>query len=390
MLLGDGVRVVRLPAQPRPQVAVDLLRRAVGEHVVAGRHVPGDGVRRAPELLLDEEPLDVGPALAAVLGAVQPAAEPALQRLLLDAGDRVGGQASVRALGLLLERDQDLVDERAGARLQLGLGGGQPLGGCGGGGAWSWVPHLLRGHRVGVWRARVNGSWTRPSRASPVRGSTTRGSRGSRPTRASPRRPSTTTSSRARPCWPRRSSTPTSAPATCACSPARTAPATALARLRVMIDQCLPAPGSLRDDFILWAELWLRAARHPELQATSARLYERMCEWFAEVLEEGAAAGEFAAPDLERAPTASSRSATATASACCARTRRCRASVRAPRSGRRSRSCSAWIPPRRAERRVIARAPRARRRSACAAAASGRPRPRGSRRRARRGRRRRS
>ena len=79
-------------------------------------------------------------------------------------------------------------------------------------------------------------------------------------------------------------------------------PSSALARLRLMIDQCLPAPGSLRDDFILWAELWLRAARHPELQATSARLYERMCEWFAEVLEEGAASGEFAPPDLERAP----------------------------------------------------------------------------------------
>jgi AcrR family transcriptional regulator len=79
-------------------------------------------------------------------------------------------------------------------------------------------------------------------------------------------------------------------------------PATALARLRVMIDQCLPAPGSLRDDFILWTELWLRAARHPELRATSARLYERLCEWFSEVLEAGAAAGEFAPPDLERAP----------------------------------------------------------------------------------------
>jgi AcrR family transcriptional regulator len=78
-------------------------------------------------------------------------------------------------------------------------------------------------------------------------------------------------------------------------------PVSALARLRLMIDQCLPAPGSLRDDFILWAELWLRAARHPELQATSAQLYERMRDWFAEALAEGAAAGEFAAPDPGRA-----------------------------------------------------------------------------------------
>src|SRR3954462_8631758 len=47
-------------------------------------------------------------------------------------------------------------------------------------------------------------------------------------------------------------------------------------RLRTMIDQCLPAPGALEDDFILWVELWLRAARRPELRATSARLYGRM------------------------------------------------------------------------------------------------------------------
>ena len=57
-------------------------------------------------------------------------------------------------------------------------------------------------------------------------------------------------------------------------------------RLSAMIDQCLPAPGALQDDFILWAELWLRAARRPELRETSARLYGRMHEWFREVLEE--------------------------------------------------------------------------------------------------------
>jgi AcrR family transcriptional regulator len=57
-------------------------------------------------------------------------------------------------------------------------------------------------------------------------------------------------------------------------------------RLEAMIDQCLPAPGSLHDDFILWVELWLRAARRPELRETSARLYGRMHEWFREVLAE--------------------------------------------------------------------------------------------------------
>jgi AcrR family transcriptional regulator len=68
-------------------------------------------------------------------------------------------------------------------------------------------------------------------------------------------------------------------------------------RLEAMIDQCLPAPGALRDDFILWVELWLRAARRPELRATSARLYERMHEWFRAVLAELGAADPAATAD---------------------------------------------------------------------------------------------
>jgi AcrR family transcriptional regulator len=55
-------------------------------------------------------------------------------------------------------------------------------------------------------------------------------------------------------------------------------------RLQAMIDQCLPHPGKLRDDFILWVELWLHAARRPELRETSARLYARMHGWFAETI----------------------------------------------------------------------------------------------------------
>ena len=53
-----------------------------------------------------------------------------------------------------------------------------------------------------------------------------------------------------------------------------------------MSTQCRPAPGALQDDSLLWAALWLRAARRPELRETSARLYGRMHEWFREVLEE--------------------------------------------------------------------------------------------------------
>jgi AcrR family transcriptional regulator len=62
------------------------------------------------------------------------------------------------------------------------------------------------------------------------------------------------------------------------------------ARLERMIDQCLPHPGKLRDDFILWVELWLHAARRPELGETSARLYARMHAWFAEPVQELGAA----------------------------------------------------------------------------------------------------
>jgi AcrR family transcriptional regulator len=57
-------------------------------------------------------------------------------------------------------------------------------------------------------------------------------------------------------------------------------------RLLMMIDQCLPYPGPLRQDWMLWVELWLRTVRHPELRPTAARLYERMHDW----LREGIAA----------------------------------------------------------------------------------------------------
>ena len=54
-----------------------------------------------------------------------------------------------------------------------------------------------------------------------------------------------------------------------------------------MIDQCLPLPGELERDWVLWVELWLRAVRHPELRPTAAKLYARMNEWFRTAIEEG-------------------------------------------------------------------------------------------------------
>ena len=72
-------------------------------------------------------------------------------------------------------------------------------------------------------------------------------------------------------------------------------------RLAAMVDQCLPYPGELERDWILWVELWLRAVRHTELRPTAARLYGRMRRWFAEAIAAGVAAGEFdAGVDPER------------------------------------------------------------------------------------------
>jgi AcrR family transcriptional regulator len=71
-------------------------------------------------------------------------------------------------------------------------------------------------------------------------------------------------------------------------------------RLRDMIDQCLPLNGALRDDWLLWVELWLHAARRPELRETAARLYARMHAWFMEAIAEGIASGELTVAEPDR------------------------------------------------------------------------------------------
>jgi AcrR family transcriptional regulator len=70
-------------------------------------------------------------------------------------------------------------------------------------------------------------------------------------------------------------------------------------RLAAMIDQCLPYPGTLERDWLLWVELWLRAARRPELRKTAARLYERMHRWFSDAIQAGIADGEFTHSDVD-------------------------------------------------------------------------------------------
>lgn len=71
-------------------------------------------------------------------------------------------------------------------------------------------------------------------------------------------------------------------------------------RLKLMIEGCLPLPGAQRDDWLLWVELWLRAARRPELRATAAKLYARLHAWFADEIAAGVESGELEPNDVSR------------------------------------------------------------------------------------------
>jgi AcrR family transcriptional regulator len=70
----------------------------------------------------------------------------------------------------------------------------------------------------------------------------------------------------------------------------------ATAALADAIEECLPAPGRLERDWVLWVELWLRAAREPDLRPLAASLYARYHEWLEDVLKRGVESGEFQAP----------------------------------------------------------------------------------------------
>jgi AcrR family transcriptional regulator len=76
--------------------------------------------------------------------------------------------------------------------------------------------------------------------------------------------------------------------------------ATAPQRLAAMIDHCLPSDRSLRDDWVLWVELWLRGARDPALRPVAARLYARLHAWVAETIADGIAAGDLRDTDVQR------------------------------------------------------------------------------------------
>jgi AcrR family transcriptional regulator len=70
-------------------------------------------------------------------------------------------------------------------------------------------------------------------------------------------------------------------------------------RLQSMIDQCMPSTAALREDWVLWVELWLRAVRHPELRTVAEELYARLRSWFASEIAAGVSDREFARCDPE-------------------------------------------------------------------------------------------
>ena len=76
--------------------------------------------------------------------------------------------------------------------------------------------------------------------------------------------------------------------------------ADAAQRLQAMIDQCLPSDPALRQDWVLWVELWLRGARDPALRPVAARLYARLHDWFAEAIADGIAHGQLRECDVDR------------------------------------------------------------------------------------------
>ena len=66
-----------------------------------------------------------------------------------------------------------------------------------------------------------------------------------------------------------------------------------------MIEHCLPRPGRMEREWVLWVELWLRAVRHPGAAGrrarplpAAARVVRRAC------IAEGVARGEFAVDDV--------------------------------------------------------------------------------------------
>ena len=75
--------------------------------------------------------------------------------------------------------------------------------------------------------------------------------------------------------------------------------ASAVARMKVMIDECLPLEGRQHQEWLLWVELWLRAARDEESRPLGQRLYASYRDWMSRVIRYGVERGEFESSDPE-------------------------------------------------------------------------------------------
>jgi AcrR family transcriptional regulator len=83
----------------------------------------------------------------------------------------------------------------------------------------------------------------------------------------------------------------------------RTATESATLRLAQAVDACLPLAPDTRQDQLLWHELWLRAARDEASRLLALEFYRSLHDWFAGILRDGIAAGEFHACEVDELVT---------------------------------------------------------------------------------------
>ncbi len=119
MLLGDRVGVAMVTAHVGQQVPLDLLRRAVDEHVGGAPDEHPEAVREPAQLLVHHDLLGQVEAGAAVLGGDVGGVQTRGQHRTLDVCVGLRRQPSAVPLGLQLQRLQHVVDQRPGAGPQL-------------------------------------------------------------------------------------------------------------------------------------------------------------------------------------------------------------------------------------------------------------------------------
>jgi AcrR family transcriptional regulator len=65
------------------------------------------------------------------------------------------------------------------------------------------------------------------------------------------------------------------------------------AKLAQLLELCIPHPGPLRDEYVLWIELWVRILHDARLLPGFERISERWRSFFFTVVRRGTDAGEF-------------------------------------------------------------------------------------------------